>query len=85
MQAVAHGDYAPPCRATAAPTVAGALQLVRFGATLATESPLTTHLIDECAALARAHVQLPNSNPSMLGQVLAAGCRKGTLDVQAGY
>ena len=54
-------------------TVAGALQLVRFGAMLAAdEHATTTQLIDACAALARAHVQLPTSDPNMLCQVLAA-------------
>lgn len=64
----------PRCmrRTVAAPTVAGALQLVHFGATLATEPATTTQLIDACAALARAHVQLPASDPNMLGQVLTA-------------
>lgn len=70
MQEVAHGECAPLCRTIAGPTVAGALQLVRFGATLATEPATTAHHIDACAALARAHVQLASS-PNMLGQVLS--------------
>jgi hypothetical protein len=69
MQAGAHDDCAPPCRAIAAATVAGALQLVRFGATLAAEPTCTARLIDACAALARAHVALPNSDPTIAGQV----------------
>ena len=69
MHAIPDGDCVPPCRTLAAHTVAGALQLVRFGATLATGPALAAHIIDACAALARAHVQLPASDPSMLCQV----------------
>jgi hypothetical protein len=51
--------------------VAGALQLVRFGATLAAEPTRTARLIDACAALARAHLALPNSEPTTVGQVFS--------------
>ena len=61
----------------------GALQLVHFGAALTAEPATTIHLIDACAALARAHVQLPNSDPNMLGQVLTSGCQRWTPHVQA--
>jgi hypothetical protein len=76
MQLLTATVFVPPCRTLAAPSVAGALQLVRCGATLATGPATTTNLIDACAALARAHLQLPASDPSMLCQVLTAGFRK---------
>ena len=83
LQEVSHGKCAPLCRTFAAPTVVGALQLVRFGSTLAIGPDLRTDLINPCAALARAHVQLPNSDLNMLGQVLTAGCCNTVLRVQA--
>ena len=62
MLAVAHGDCAPLCRIIAASTVSGTLQLVRFGTMLPSQPILNMFLIDDCASLVMAHVQLPDSN-----------------------
>lgn len=74
MLAVAYGDCAPRCRTIAASTMMGTLQLVRFGSTLASQPTLNIYLIDNCAALVMAHVQLPDSN-SKVRALVCAYCR----------
>jgi hypothetical protein len=83
IPAVAHGECASLCRVIAASTVSGTLQLVRFGMTLASQPILNIYLIDDCAALVMAHVQLPDSDSDVPAQVcrcLLPRTRKMTVD-----
>lgn len=59
-----------PCRVVAEHTVTGALQLLRYGATLASR-PHGPHImaIQNCASLALAHVCLLESQPRSVAQV----------------
>ena len=58
-----------PCRFIAAATVPGALQLLRFGATLAAQPPSSAWPIEDCTLLALSHLWLLRAHPDLLAQV----------------
>ena len=59
-----------PCSFIAAATIPGALQLLRFGATLASRPTNSAWHIHNCTLLAQSHLGLLHAHPGLLGQVL---------------
>ena len=57
------------CRIIAAATAPGALQLLRFGTTLAAWPASSAGRIKNCTLLALSHQQLLQTQPSLLAQV----------------
>ena len=58
------------CSLIAAPTVPGALQLLRIGATMAARPRINAIRINACMLLASTHLWLTQHQPHKLSQVL---------------